>query len=223
MVCLDWCESVGCVCSTGLQHFGGFLDIPTCNNRDIGSTDAHREPFQAQEVPCLLLAVLMLHTPITLCGWASGVLKFRGTFFYLAALFLEDNYTYDSQHLSSSVTAEQCLQGEFKCSGNMSCNFRNAKLPQKCTVQDRGLTLTHFELLYLWYKQKSHCHEMRGTIQCCHLTLQQSNLDNNLRISTAQCLRLFFTHAVKYRIAIVPLPGRMPSRVACWEKFILPL
>lgn len=206
MVCLDWCESVGCVCSTGVQYFGGFLDIPTCNNRHLGNTDAHREASQAQQVPCLLLAVLMLHTPVTLCGWASGVLKFRGTFFNLAALFSEDNYTCDSQHFLSSVTAEQCLQSEFKCSGNMSPNFRNAKLPQKSTVQipaDRCLILTYGELLYLWYKQKLHFHKIQGTIQCCHLTLQQSNQDNNLRISTALRLRLFFTHAMKYRIAAI--------------------
>lgn len=164
MVCLDWCESEGCVCSTGVQHFGEFLDIPTCNNRDLGRTDAHREPLWAQQMPCLLLSVIMLHTPITLCSWACAVLKFRGTFFHLAALFLEDNYTCDSQHLSSSVTAEQCMQIEFKSSGNMSHNFRNAKLPQKSTVQDRCVTLTSGELLYLWYKQKLHFHETQSTI-----------------------------------------------------------
>lgn len=193
MVCLDWCDCVGCDCSTGVQNFGGLLDMHTCNNRDLGSTDAHRELFRAQQVPCLLLAVLMLHTPITLCGWESGVLKFRGMCFHLAALFLEDDYTCDSQHLSSSVTVEQCLESEFKSTGNMSCNFRNAKLPQKSTVQNRCLTLTSGELLYLWYKQKLHLHEMQITIQCCHLTLQWLILDNNLRISTALCLRLLFT------------------------------
>lgn len=141
-------------CGLSLQYWhAAFWGVPGYTHMEQQSCWKYRCPqgaFSGTASATFGLAVLMFHTPVTLCGWASGVMKFKDTFFHRAALFSEDNYTCDSQHLSSSVTAEQCLRSEFKCSGNMSHNFRNAKLPQKSTVQDRCLALTSGELLYLW-------------------------------------------------------------------------